>query len=268
VTREPADAAHAARGWEAALIGGLLGLSAVAWFATGRLGDSDMRMGPLTGSASMSSMPEMVAHSAGTMGLFLVTWFVMMVAMMFPAIVPVVITFDRWVRRAHRPRLATMTFVGGYLLVWTGFGLVVYASVVYFQPRLPMGDSAIRLGAALLLLAGVYQFTPLKWRCLRHCRSPLAFIAQHASELRRGSFGTARVGVIHGAFCLGCCWALMLVLVLLGMMSLSWMAAVAGVIFIEKVIPRGSLVPLGVAVILVGLGFVLLLSPHALPALG
>lgn len=268
MTREAADAAHAARGWEAALIGGLLGLSAVAWFATGRLGGSDMRMGPLTGSASMSSMPEMGAHSAGTMGLFLVTWLVMMVAMMFPAIVPVVITFDRWVRRARRPRLATMTFVGGYLLVWTGFGLVVYASVVYFQPRLPMGDGAIRLGAVLLLLAGVYQLTPLKWRCLRHCRSPLAFIAQHASELRRGSFGTARVGVIHGAFCLGCCWALMLVLVLLGMMSLSWMAAVAGVIFIEKVIPRGSLVTLAVAVILVGLGFALLVSPRALPTLG
>jgi predicted metal-binding membrane protein len=201
------------------------------------------------------------------MGLFLVTWVVMMVAMMFPAIVPVIITFDRWVRKARRPRSATMTFVGGYLLVWTGFGLVVYAGVV-FQPRLLMGDSAIRLGAALLILAGMYQFTPLKSRCLQHCRSPLAFIAQHTSELRQGGFGTARVGIIHGAFCLGCCWALMLVLVLLGMMSLSWMAAVAGVIFIEKVVARGSLVTLALAVMLVGLGFTLLVSPRALPALG
>jgi predicted metal-binding membrane protein len=214
----------------------------------------------------MSSMPGMGA-STGMMGLFLVTWVVMMVAMMFPAIVPVVITFDRWVRRARRPRSATMTFVGGYLLVWTGFGLVVYAAVVYFQPRLPMGDGAIRLGAALLILAGVYQLTPLKSRCLRQCRSPLAFVAQHTSQLRRGGLATARVGVIHGAFCLGCCWALMLVLVLLGMMSLSWMAAVAGVIFIEKVVPRGSVVTLAVAVILVGLGFALVVSPRALPTL-
>jgi predicted metal-binding membrane protein len=266
--RLPPDATQAARGWEAALIGVLLVLSAVAWFATGHLGGSDMRVGPLTGSASMSSMPGMEPHSTGMMGLFLATWVVMMVAMMFPAIVPVVITFDRWVRRARRPRLATMTFVGGYLLVWTGFGLVVYASIVYFQPRLPMGDGAIRLGAALLILAGLYQLTPLKSRCLRHCRSPLAFIAQHTSQLRRGGFGTARVGVIHGAFCLGCCWALMLVLVLLGMMSLSWMAGVAGVIFIEKVVSRGSFVTLAVALILIGLGSALLVSPRTLPTLG
>jgi predicted metal-binding membrane protein len=213
----------------------------------------------------MSSMPA--GHSTGMMGLFLVTWVVMMVAMMFPAIVPVVITFDRWVRRARGQRWATITFVGGYLLVWTAFGLVVYAAVVYFQPRLPMGDRAIRLGAALLILAGVYQLTSLKSRCLRHCRSPLAFIAQHTSQLRQGVFGTGRVGIIHGAFCLGCCWGLMLVLVLLGMMSLSWMAAVAGVIFIEKVVPRGSLLTPALAVMLVALGFALLVWPRALPTL-
>jgi predicted metal-binding membrane protein len=216
----------------------------------------------------MLSMPGMEPHSTGMMGLFLVTWVVMMVAMMFPAIVPVVITFDRWVRRARRPRSATMAFVGGYLLVWTGFGLIVYTAVVLFQPRLPMGDDAIRLGAALLILAGMYQFTPLKSRCLRQCRSPLAFIAQHTLQLRRGGFGTARVGIVHGTFCLGCCWGLMLVLVLLGMMSLSWMAAVAGVIFIEKVVPRGSLVTPALAVMLVGLGFTLLVSPRPLPTLG
>jgi predicted metal-binding membrane protein len=251
VTQRPADVARAGRGWEAALIGALLGLSAIAWFATGHLRGSDMRLGLLTGSASMLSMPGMEPHSTGMMGLFLVTWVVMMVAMMFPAIVPVVITFDRWVRRARRPRSATMAFVGGYLLVWTGFGLIVYTAVVLFQPRLPMGDDAIRLGAALLILAGMYQFTPLKSRCLR-----------------RGGFGTARVGIVHGTFCLGCCWGLMLVLVLLGMMSLSWMAAVAGVIFIEKVVPRGSLVTPALAVMLVGLGFTLLVSPRPLPTLG
>ena len=101
MTQRPADAAHAARGWEAALIGVLLGLSVIAWFATGHLRGSDMRLGLLTGSASLSSMPGDGTHSTGLMGLFLVTWVVMMVAMMFPAIVPVVITFDRWVRRAR-----------------------------------------------------------------------------------------------------------------------------------------------------------------------
>lgn len=260
--------ARAARVWETALAGALLGLAAIAWVAAGWLGASHMRLGPLTGSGSMSSMPEGVAPTAAMMGLFLVTWTVMMVAMMFPAIVPVVVTFDRWVRRAHRPRSATMSFVGGYLLVWAGFGVLVHAAVVYLQPLLPRGDGGIRLGAVLLVLAGAYQFTPVKSVCLRHCRSPLAFVAQHAAQLRRGGLATARVGVTHGFFCLGCCWGLMLILVLLGMMSLAWMAAVAGVIFFEKVLPRAWPVTLGVAVMLVGLGVALLVSPRALPALG
>lgn len=261
-------AAHTPRVWETALVGTLLGLAAIAWVAAGWLGASHMRLGPLTGSESMSSRPVGVAPTVAMMGLFLVTWTVMMVAMMFPAIIPVVVTFDRWVRRAQRPRSATMSFVGGYLLVWAGFGVLVYTAVVYLQPLLPRGEGAIRLGAVLLVLAGAYQFTPLKSVCLRHCRSPLAFVAQHASQLRRGGLAAARVGVTHGFFCLGCCWGLMLVLVLLGMMSLAWMAAVAGVIFIEKVLPRAWPVTLAVAIMLVGLGFALLVSPRTLPALG
>jgi predicted metal-binding membrane protein len=268
VTQQTGAATRAARAWEMALIAALLGLSAIAWLATRKLGASHMRVGPLTGGEFMSSMPGAGAHTTGMLGLFLLTWIVMMVAMMFPAIAPVVITFDRWVRRSHRARTTTMSFVGGYLLVWAAFGVLIFAAMVYLQPLLPGGDGTIRLGAALLVLAGAYQVTPLKSLCLRHCRSPLAFIAQHAQQLRRAGLATARVGVVHGGFCLGCCWALMLVLVLLGMMNLVWMAAVAGVIFIEKVVPRGSLLTPAVAVILVGLGLALLVSPHALPTLG
>lgn len=266
MTKRAGGTTRAARIWEAALTGTLLGLSAVAWFATRQLSSPDMRVGILTGADRMSSMSS-ADWSLPMMGLFLLTWVVMMVAMMFPAVVPVAVTFDRWVRRTRTSRSPTVLFVGGYLLVWSVIGLVVYGATVYLQPLVSSGDAAVRWGAGLLVVAGIYQFTPLKFICLRQCQSPLAFVAQHATQLRQGGLAPARVGVTHGLFCLGCCWALMLVLVLLGMMSLSWMAAVAGVIFLEKVLPHGSLVAVAVALILVGLGFVLLVSPHALPML-
>jgi predicted metal-binding membrane protein len=156
-------------------------------------------------------------------------------------------------------------FVAGYLLVWASFGGIVYA-VVHAAPLMLGGETAIRAGAAVLVLAGVYQFTPLKSACLRHCRSPLAFVAEHTTRLGRGGIAAARVGAVHGAFCLGCCWTLMLVLLVLGMMSLAWMAAVAAVIFAEKVLPRGWAVRRAAGFVLVGAGIVLMLSPRALPA--
>ncbi|MGH8886492.1 MAG: DUF2182 domain-containing protein [Egibacteraceae bacterium] len=266
MTKRVGGAERAARAWEAALVGTLLGLAAVAWFAAGQLSSPDMRVGILTGAGRMSSMSS-ADWSLPMTGLFLLTWVVMMVAMMFPTVVPVAVTFDRWVRRTRISRSSTVLFVGGYLLVWSVTGLVVYGAIVYLEPLVSSGEAAVRWGAGLLVVAGVYQLTPLKSVCLRQCRSPLAFVAKHAVQLRRGGLAAARVGVAHGLFCLGCCWALMLVLVLLGMMSLSWMAAVAGVIFFEKVLPHGSLVAVAVALILVGLGFVLLVSPRALPML-
>ena len=257
--------ARAYRWWEAALVGSLLGLSALAWLLTGWLAMPEMRHGLLTGASSMTSMSSTGAAIMPMVGLFLVTWVVMMVAMMFPAVSPVVVTFDRWVRRTHRSRVATVMFVAGYLLVWTVSGLVVYFALVHLGPFLPSGEGALRWGGGLLVLAGGYQLTPLKQMCLRHCRSPLAFVAQHAVQLRRGSLGAGRVGVVHGIYCLGCCWALMLILVLLGMMNLAWMAAVAAVIFVEKVLPRGPLVAKIVALLLIAVGVALLVSSLGVP---
>lgn len=264
MTRRLAGAASAGRIWEAALVATLLGLSAVAWLVTDQLAGPDMRRGLLTGSGSAMSMSSAGAGSMPVLGLFLLTWVVMMVAMMFPAISPVVVTFDRWVRRTRPSRWATVLFMGGYLLVWTASGFVIYAVVVYLGRLLSPGEAALRWGGGLLVLAGGYQLTPLRWACLRHCRSPLAFVAQHAMQLRRGSLAAGRVGVIHGIYCLGCCWALMLVLALLGMMSLAWMAAVAAVIFLEKVLPRGPLVARVVALLLIAVGVGLLVWPVSL----
>ncbi|MGI8427059.1 MAG: DUF2182 domain-containing protein [Actinomycetota bacterium] len=262
------------RRWEGALVAVLLGLAAISWVVTARWSLPEMRTGLLTRAPappmagdSMALMTDGLLHPTPMLGLFLLTWLVMMVAMMFPAVVPVVVTFDRWRRRKARPKSATALFVGGYLLGWSVFGLVVYAAMLYLEPLLPAGATSVRWGAALLILAGAYQLTGLKARCLKQCRSPLAFVAEHATQLRRGGFGPAKVGLAHGMFCLGCCWALMLVLVLLGMMSLAWMAAVAGVIFVEKVLPIGSRVPPVVAAVLIGLGGFLLVLPQALLSL-
>lgn len=251
-----------ARAWEASLVGALLALAAIAWIATGRLAEPDMRFGLLTEAESTSPMDAM----SPALGVFIATWIVMMIAMMFPAIAPVVVTVHRWIVRTGRPRSATALFVAGYLLVWAAFGGVVYALIVQAIPLMPGGVAAMRVGAAVLFVAGVYQFTPLKNVCLRHCRSPLAFIAEHTTQLQRGGLAGAKVGAIHGAFCLGCCWMLMLVLVVLGMMSLAWMAAIAAVIFAEKILPRRWALSRPVGIVLAGAGIAVMLSPQALPA--
>lgn len=267
-------AVRALRLSEAALIATLLGLAAVAWLASDWLAMPHMRVGLLTAGDSMAAESSMAAGPASgalsiaAFGLFLGTWVVMMVAMMFPAIVPVVLTHHRWARRTGRSRWATALFVGGYLAVWGASGALFYAAVVHLAPLVPPGEAAVRVGAALLVVAGAYQFTPLKDVCLRHCRSPLAFLAHHATALRRGGLSGARVGGTHGLFCLGCCWALMVVLVLMGMMSLAWMAAVAGVILVEKVLPRRWPVRTLVGLLLVGAGAALLIAPRSLPAFG
>ena len=244
------------------LIAALLALATLAWFATRANSPPHMRTGLLTGIGMAPMGAGTMGPSMALLGVFLWMWLVMMVAMMLPAITPVVVTFDRWVRKTGRSRSATAHFVGGYLLIWGGSGLAVYGAIVYLTPVLPSGESALRLGAGLLVLAGAYQLTPLKEACLRHCRSPLGFIAQHTSPLRRGGLAGSRVGAIHGIYCLGCCWALMLVLVLLGMMSMVWMAAVAGVIFLEKTLPRRWPVGKLVGLLLVSVGIVLLVSPR------
>ena len=195
-------------------------------------------------------------------------WVVMSAAMMLPAVLPVVATVDRWVRRQARCRALTVAFVAGYLATWSGCGLVAYVALLLLQAWLPVGhDAVIRVGALLLVVAGAYQLSSLKRACLRRCRSPLAVIAEHLTELQRGRPGAFRVGAGHGLYCVGCCWSLMLVLVLLGMMSVAWMGLLAVVMLAEKVVPWGATLTraVGVALVLVGGG--LLVWPATLPAL-
>jgi predicted metal-binding membrane protein len=249
----------------------LLGVAGGAWLVSARLATPDMRLGVLTGASTMSASSQMPMPGAMSMGLggFIATWTVMMVAMMVPSFVPAVRRFDTQARTEGRPGGATVLFLAGYLLLWSAVGGVAYLAVRAFQSWLPAGSmTALRTGAVLLVVAGVYQLTPPKQACLRHCRSAHMGAASPVSTRARGYLSAVRAGLRQGVYCLGSSWPLMLVLLLVGMMNLAWMGVVAAVIFVEKVVPSGDVASKVVGWGLAGCGIILLAAPHTLPALG
>ncbi|CAL9495204.1 DUF2182 domain-containing protein [Streptomyces sp. Tu 3180] len=175
--------------------------------------------------------------------LFLLMWVTMTAAMMLPSMAPVALTWVRgigrrssgWTRTAR-----TVEFVGGYLLVWTAFGLLAHAALALTGGLVDDRPAAGRwIGAVAFLLAGLYQLGPLKNVCLRHCRDPLGHLVRYAGFRRPAR--DLRVGVHHGAYCVGCCAGLMVVLIPLGVMNVAAMAGLAGVVFVEKLWSRGPL---------------------------
>lgn len=209
----------------------------------------------------------------GTMGLalplFLLLWVTMMAAMMLPSMAPVAITWVRgigrqsagWVRAAR-----TVEFVGGYLLVWTAFGLLAYVALAFTGGLVDEHPTAGRwIGSIAFLLAGLYQLGPLKRVCLRHCRDPLSHLVRYAGFRRPAR--DLRVGVHHGAYCVGCCAGLMVVLVPLGVMNIAAMAALALVIFVEKLWSRGPVLAWVVGVALLVLAVLAPFQEWLLPGL-
>jgi predicted metal-binding membrane protein len=168
-----------------------------------------------------------------------------MVAMMLPSAAPVILLVLAMLRRRGDARAlpSALVFVAGYLLAWTAFSAI--AATLQFQlHRSTIMAMDMRLGpklasAAVLLLAGLFQFSPLKRACLRHCRSPLDALARY---WREGTAGALLAGLRHGSYCVGCCWVLMLVLLVVGVMNLAWVAALAAVVLVEKLTPRGMLI--------------------------
>ena len=234
------------------VIGAMVVLSAVAWaylvwmpvdgMARGILAPSHESMGSMPMDSMSMPMPSDLMDVSGwatSLPLFLAMWAVMMVAMMFPAVSPVVLLFDRWRRSRERSVATTIAFVAGYLIIWSVAGVLAFTAIVALDLQIDSSTTAFRVGAAVLIVAGLYQLTPLKTACLTQCRSPLSLIMQHAQLLSEGVRGPLQVGLMHGSWCIGCCWALMAVLVALGVMHLGWMAAVAAVILAEKVLPGG-----------------------------
>jgi predicted metal-binding membrane protein len=199
----------------------------------------------------------------GTLGWFLGIWVVMMAAMMFPSVSPTVALYAR-MTTGVRPLL----FAVGYLITWAATGAVAFA--LAFAGGRAAGDvfSWDRAGrwvaGATLLIAAVYELTPLKDACLGKCRSPLGLLL---GSWRDGWSGALRMGVKSGAWCVGCCWALMASFFALGIMSIVWMAVVAGLIAIEKTLPWRRVAAYGTTAVLLALGFLLLSAPHAVPGL-
>jgi predicted metal-binding membrane protein len=225
------------------------GLVAVSWASLWALGHS-----PYGDLAHAHGAP---ARGVLPVYLSLAGWTLMIVAMMLPTTAPLVALFHSFVRtRANRIRL-TALLVAGYLWVWTLVGFVVYAAnqlirqVVEQSAGLEANLWAV--GAAVLLLAGLYQFTSLKHKCLEKCRSPLSFIMEHWRG-GRGEQEAFHLGLRHGIFCIGCCWSLMLLMFVVGVGSLGWMLALAALMAVEKNVPWGRRLsaPLGVLLIAVG----------------
>jgi predicted metal-binding membrane protein len=202
----------------------------------------------------------------GTLAWFVGVWVVMMAAMMFPSVAPTVALYSRMTK--SRSPVAPLLFASGYLVAWLGVGVVAFAVATAagrVSGDLLAWDRAGRwLAGATLGVAAVYELTPLKDVCLGKCRSPLGFLV---GSWRSGRSGALQMGATHGAWCVGCCWALMASLFALGVMSVVWMAVVAGLIAFEKLIPARRVATYGTAAILFVLGVVLVTAPDTIPAL-
>jgi len=210
----------------------------------------------------------------GTMGmafpLFMGMWVAMMAAMMFPSVAPIAILWTRSItRRSEGAERAWRigTFVGGYLAAWAAFGGVAFLALLGVQQLVDTSPAAAKwLGVSIFALAGVYQLTPLKSACLRHCRSPMTQLMHYASY--KGRARDFRIGLHHGAYCVGCCWGLMIVLVAVGVMNIAAMVGLAAVIFLEKLWKRGELFSHVVGVAFLVIAFLAMFYPETfLPAL-
>jgi predicted metal-binding membrane protein len=251
----PRNAAARSR---AALIAALFVLAIVGWTIT------DQRM------HGMDAGP---GTDLGTFGFYTTAWVVMMAAMMFPSIWPMIVVYSR-VQRGKEERGqaalpgATAAFISGYLVTWTAAGLVAYA---VFEATRSLSIDALSwdrggpyLAGGVIVAAAVYQLTPLKDVCLSKCRSPLMFVL---TSWQPGRLGALRMGIEHGAWCVGCCWALMAALFALGVMSVGWMVFIAALIAVEKLLPWKALANRSIAITLVALGIAVAFTPQRVPGL-
>jgi predicted metal-binding membrane protein len=222
----------------------LAALTLLAWIITVRAARTMSSMEHMTsGMGQAIAMPGSAGWDpTDLLGLFSM-WAVMMVAMMVPSVAPIVILVLGVLRRRHASRLPfgpTAAFLGGYVLVWAGFSLVATLAQWWLHSVALLSADAMRatpvVGGLLLLAAGIFQWTPLKAACLNHCRSPFHFFS---TQWREGVRGALVMGLRHGSWCLGCCWLLMSLLFVAGVMNLAWVAALAILVLLEKVAPAG-----------------------------
>jgi predicted metal-binding membrane protein len=230
------------------LVAALVAVIAISWIWIWLGAGTGMNAVAMTGGTGMPGMAGMMMEpaiwTAGYAGLMFAMWWVMMAAMMLPSAAPILLLFarvNRAERAGDRPYVPTGIFAAGYLAVWGGFSALatglqwVFEQLGLLSPM--MTTTSYWLGGAILIAAGVWQFTPLKRICLRHCRSPITFLVQ---GWRPGRLGAFRMGLEHGTYCLGCCWFLMGLVFFGGVMNLFWIAGLAIFVLLEKAIPMGQ----------------------------
>jgi predicted metal-binding membrane protein len=231
------------------LVALLLAIAAAAWWST---------------VDRMRGMDAGPGTNLGSLGWFVGVWVVMMAAMMFPSVAPTAALYGRMTR--SRSPVAPLVFAGGYLSTWAAAGVAAFA--VSDLGGRAIGDALAwdRGGrwfcGGVLWIAALYELTPFKDVCLGKCRSPLGFLL---GSWRDGISGALRMGARHGAWCIGCCWALMAALFALGVMSIAWMAFIAGLIAVEKLVPSRRFATYGTAALLLALGVLLVVAPDRIP---
>src|SRR5712691_5946190 len=234
----------------------LIGLAAVSWLYV------YCQMGPM-GEMDETAMPVAFSPwSVADFALNVAIWWVMMPGMMLPSAAPMILTFatvNRRKRTRGRPFVPTAVFTTGYLIAWGLFGIAATLADWGLEQTALMSPMTQRLspalGAAVVIVAGVYQLTPFKYVCLTNCRSPFDFVLNH---WRDGTVGASLMGFEHGLYCLGCCWFLMVLLFAAGTMSLLWMAVITAFVLAEKLFPAGQWIARVSGVLMVAFGMYLL----------
>lgn len=208
----------------------------------------------LLSGAGMSPMPGMAEMTPGW-PLVAAMWCTMMIAMMLPSAAPTILLYARVHRHAQTSPPPTAAFLAGYLACWAGFSLLAASLQLAIASAMSMAIGSRDAAAVLLIAAGLYQLSPLKDACLSRCRSPADFLTRH---YRPGAAGAARLGMIHGAYCVGCCWLLMGLLFVVGVMNLLWVAALTLLVAAEKLLPGGTWIARAAGVALIAWGAALI----------
>jgi len=238
-------------------------LTAAAWLLTY---STSQNIGSMMHIGVPMSLGMEGSASVASFVVFTGMWVVMMVAMMLPSSYPTLL-LHRTIYQKRNPGRpgGTLLFAVGYFFVWTAAGAFFYAAYVligWLRHSLPGSESLVLRGSGLaLLLSGLYQWSRLKGSCLKHCQSPLHFVTEH---WRDGWFGAVRMGAVHGIYCAGCCWGLMIILFVMGVMHLGWMAAIGALILLEKVAPTRKWIRYAIGTVFVIVGTIVMLFPNAL----
>jgi predicted metal-binding membrane protein len=243
---------------QAALVAALVAVAGLGWLLIDER-MAGMDMGPGT--------------DLGSLAFFSSVWVVMMAAMMLPSAAPMVVAHSAVEQRRRElgrgpKRGGSAAFVGGYLLVWTAVGIVAYALFEFLRSldveALSWSRGGPYVAAAVIAIAAIYQLSPLKDVCLAKCRSPLAFVV---GSWRDGRLGATRMGIEHGAWCVGCCWGLMATLFAVGVMSITWTVVIAVLVALEKLMPWERVADRGVALLLIVLAVGVAVAPEQVPGL-